>query len=186
MNAKIITLEMVDPPPTKLYCPFTGSLVISAEDPLEIEARLDTLSPYLRFVLFYEHSSYPAFWAANPGTLEGEHREFQETAIRVWTTAADVGQTAATLNGDWYIDYLEKLEKVLPSSSLLLLVHSGYAINIPEGVLRNPNVHIDWDFSAGYTTAACFMTERPPQNLSFRRVKTMWDDFIPDFTPGKS
>ena len=177
---------MVDPPPTKLYCPFTGNLVISAENPVEIETRLDRLSPYLRFVLFYERTSYPAFWAANPDTLDDEQRQHQEAVIRLWTTAADVGQATVTMDGGWYIEYLRKLEELLPESSLLLEINSFYAANIPDSVLNNPNLHVSWDFSPAYTTAACFTTERAPEKVSFRRVKTMWDDFIPDFTPGKA
>jgi hypothetical protein len=185
MATKLVTFEMVDPPPAKLYCPFTGGLVISADNPLEIESRLEGLSPYLRFVLFYERTSYPVFWAANPDTLDENQWAIQEAVIRHWTTAADVGQAAVTMDGDWYIEYLRKLERILPSSSLLLEIKSFYKSHITESMLANPNLHVSWDFSAGYSTAACFMAERPPQKLVFRRVKTMWDDFITDFTPGK-
>ena len=108
---------MVDPPATRLHCPFTGGLVISADDPIEIESRLQSLSPYLRFVLFYERTSYPAFWAANPESLVDEQREFQEAVIRLWSTAADVGQHAATWDGSWYSEYLAKIEALLPASS---------------------------------------------------------------------
>src|SRR5439155_26166314 len=130
---------------------------------------LNALSPYLRFVLFYEHSSYPALWAANPDALEGDQRACQEAVIRLWTTAADVGQAVVTMDGDWYIEYLRKLEEVLPSSSLLLRVNSFYASNIPEGVLNNPNIHVNWEFSVAYTTAACFVTEHSSQHV-FKRV----------------
>jgi len=186
MATKLVRLQVVDPPASKLFCPFTGSLVISADDPLEIESRLDRLSPYLRFVLFYERTSYPAFWAADPDTLDDEHRQYQEAAIRLWTTAADVGQATVTMDGDWYIEYLKRLEEILPDSSLLLEINSFYATDIPESLLNNPNLHVSWDFSAAYTTAACFISERPPNKLIFKRVKTMWDEFIPDFTPGKT
>ncbi len=195
MTTKLVTLKAWDPPPLKLYCPFTGSLVISADNPLEIESRLDSLSPYLRFVLFYEDTSYPAFWAANPNELSGDEREFQELVIRHWTTAADVGQAEVTMSGDWYVDYLAKLDEVLPSSSLLLEINSRYVTQLsPEmaeqslAMIMNPKIHIDWDPSGGpgYTIAASFSTESTPERLLFKRVKTMWDDYIPDFTPGKS
>src|SRR2546426_1051337 len=108
--------------------------------------------------------------------LAEEHREMQEAVIRLWTTAAGA---SVTMDGDWYLDYLNKLEEVLPSSSLLLEINSFYQSNIPESGLNNPNLHVSWDFSAAYTIAALFIAERPPKKLAFRRVKTMWDDFIP-------
>lgn len=188
MATKLLRLEILDPPSTTLYCPFTGKLVISAENPKEIETRLSDLSPYLRFVLFYQRTSYPVFWAANPETLDEEDRQYQEAVVRLWTIAADVGQGTVTMDGDWYIEYLRKLEDVLPESSLLLEIKSFYAIDAKdlESALNNPNLHISWDFSAAYVIAACFVSKRPPEKLSFRRVKTMWDDFIPDFTSGKA
>jgi len=183
MGTKLVSFQMIDPPPTRLYCPFTGSLVISADDPLQVESRLEGLSPHLRFVLFYERTSYPAFWAANPDMLSEEQRKIQEAVIRLWTTAAGADQATVTMDGDWYIDYLNKLEEVLPSSSFLLEINSFYQSNIPESALKDPNLHVSWDFSAAYTIAALFIAERPPKKLAFRRVKTMWDDFIPNFTP---
>ncbi len=91
------------------------------------------------------------------------------------------------MSGDWYIDYLRKLEELMPESSLMLEINSFYVRNIPDNVLDNPNIHFDLDVvRPDYTMAACFITELPPKKVSFRRVKTMWDDFIPDFTPGKA
>lgn len=186
MATKLIRLDTVEPPPTRLYCPFTSSLVISAEDPVEIETRLDKLSPRLRFVLFYERTGYPAFWAANPEALGDDQRSFQESVIRLWTTAADVGQHTATWDGSWYSDYLHKVEAIAPNSTLLLEINSFPATSIPENVLGNPNIHVSWDYSPAHTIAACFMAGRTPQQLRFKRVKTMWDEFLPDYAPGQS
>lgn len=186
MATKLIKLETMEPPPTRVYCPFTGSLVISADDPIEIETRLDKLSPQLRFVLYCGRTGYPAFWAANPEALSEDQRSFQDSAIRLWSTAADVGQDVATWDGSWYSDYLEKVEAIAPNSTLLLEINAFPTANIPENILNDPNVHISWDFSPAHTIAACFMTEHPPERLRFKRIKTMWDEFLPDYAPGQS
>lgn len=187
MTTKLVTLDADGPTPTKLYCPLSGELVISATDPLEIETRLDSLSPYLRFVLFYEHISYPYFWAANPTDLSEHQRKFQELVIRYWITAADVGQLTVNMDGDWYADYLAKVEEILPPSSLLLQIKSSYDTGPHPSLIDSMDPRIDIDPNqTGYTIAACFVTDFPPEQLVFKRVKTMWDDYIPDFTPGKS
>src|SRR5207248_9733588 len=109
----------------------------------------------------------------------------QESIIRLWTTAADVGQHAATWDGSWYSEYLEKVEAIAPDSTLLLEINSFPAANIPEHVLNNPNIHVSWDFSPTHTIAACFMAQGLPERLRFKRIKTMWDEFLPDYARGQ-
>ncbi len=190
MAAKRIQFVAVDF--VRIYCPLTGTLVISTDD-IPTEERLLSRSPYFRFFMYYDRQSYPAFWATDPCCLSKEQSVYQDLVISTWANAADVGRHAVGMDGDWYTKFLDKAADFLPSSAVILessdnisppAEDAGEDMEDPKQAdvsllasMLKQGINIDWDHCSGFVTAVAFDFQSQNKPVTLKKIKTIWDDW---------